>query len=112
MRKPFKYEPYHSSTALKTREAERRNKWFIYDPYIKEKVDAKALDSYIPNTPTLIHEEPIHMKFQSVFIKSQEKQRTLIISVLIKLFQPFFRQVSFVISNATQSLLNTFKRNK
>lgn len=112
MEKPGKYEPYRSSRALKTREAERRSKWFTYDPYTKEKVDAKALDSYIPETPLVVRQEPIGMASQPEISKPQEKSKTLIISVLLRLFQPFFKKISFGISNATQSLLNKFKRHK
>lgn len=112
MRKPGKYEPYRSSGALKTREAERRTKWFTYDPYTKEKVDAKVLDSYIPETPPVVRQEPMGMAFQPETFKPQEKPKPLIINVLLRLFQPFFKKISFGISNATQSLLNKFKRHK
>lgn len=110
--KSGKYEPYRNADALKTKEVNRRAQWFKYDPYSKQKTNAKPLEVYTPELNPLIHKEPIRM-LQSEPIDSEHvNQKPLIINFLLHLFQPFFKKISFGISQATQSILNKFKRHK
>ena len=110
--KPGKYEPYRSAKALKAREAKRRAKWFTYDPYTKEKVKAKPLDTYTPGTPPLIPRESIQEVIHPRYATPKEKAKPLFLNTLLRLFQPFFNKISFGISKAAQALLNKFKRHK
>lgn len=110
--KPGKYEPYRSSGSLKDREAKRRAKWFTYDPYTKEKVKAKPLDAYTPETPPLIPKESVREEIHPRYIAPKEKVKPLFLNTLLRLIQPFFNKISFGISRAAQTLLNKFKRHK
>ena len=110
--KEGKYQPYRNADALKQREAQRKADWFKYDPYTKEKTDAKALNTYRPDSVPIVLKEPIRMVQNESVNDFSTGSKPLIINFLLQILQPLFEKVSFGITHAAQTILNKFKRHK